>query len=979
MPQTLRLLTAALTFALVWASTAFPGSAAALPGPAAPAILRPADPSPNNAPAPVAPDAVTTTAAGQRVEIYGSIGNLDGDADWRPINAYAYLVSSVPKYQHIYSTIYNAYWDGRIPRLDPVTNKWDVYDPADAGGPPLTALFAPTAAFRDQLNQYDNDADRKRYIHTIGNRITIQDALNNNSSLATMLTKAGVLKLCTYGSGSCLSRVKEALFHDKFALFSQAKDSTGKLWNNVVWVTSSNLNGASGGNKSNISFAIYGDQTGYNNLLNNLWTPSMNQTVTPAFTAAASGGFGSSSTDIVYYPSPRTTDFEGTLLGTQTNSKLGGKKSGCKVYVVHSLFSMARQKVADALAALKKDGCSVKVVVGPPSVQVITDTYFAMSKKLRKLIDNFEFANVHDKTATISYTLNGAKRSYAFGGSANFNGTSLSGDELAVRFTNAAVVQAVEDRSQFVYTLAKAGTKRIPVVSVGVSPSTAMVMAGSNITLKAGVLPTNASVRSVNWRSSDTSVARVDEAGVVTTLKPGIVTISAVSVSGSKTGTATLNVTPAAAQINDFDGDGQVDTAVVRPGSDSARGSIEIRYGKGTTQTVRPSQHGFNESSAIHYRQVVAADVNTDGYADLVVGAPATNSATSTETGRVYVIYGSDAGLRTDSIKRLDSPVDSAPDASGANLGGFGTSVAVASTPYPVILVGDPWAKTSTGLAGGLVHGFPVTNGSYGDPIAISQNSPGVPGADEAGDAFGYSLAASGNNALVGIPDEAIGTKTKAGSVLLFRFTQTSFKVSGFDQNVAGVPDSVETGDRFGLTLSMAGNNAVIGIPNEAVGSKRDAGAVQPLTITPTSVKWPALITQDTSGVPGGTEAGDLFGRSVQVARQCSGKPSYLVGVPGEDLGTELDRGVTQLIPQGITSSCKVIEYTNGTGRLGGPALAGEQVPTSLSVIRASATAATDTLVIGGRDNLHLVRTPFTTVANRIAISAGSYLVGPLG
>lgn len=977
MPQTLRLLTAAVASAIVWTTTVLPGTATALPGPAVPTILRAADQSPTNAPAPVVPDVVTTSAGGQRVEIYGSVGDLDRKIDWRPVNAFAYLVSSVPKYQHVYASIYNAFWDGNIPRLDPATNKWSIYETAKATTP-MTSVFAPTAAFRDQLNQYDTDAERKQYIHTIGNKVTIDDSLKNNSSLATMLNKAGVMKICRTpksGGGACLSTVKDALFHGKFAMFSQARDSTGTLRDNVVWVTSANLNGASGGGKSNISFAIYGDAVGYRNLLDNLWTPSMNQKITPGFTAGATKGFASSSSDIVYYPSPRTIDFEGTLLGTQTNASLRGKKTGCKVYVVHSLFSMARQKVADALAALKKDGCSVKVVVGPPSIRDITDTYFAMSKKLRKLIDNFEFANVHDKTTTISYTLNGTPRTYAFGGSANLNGTSLSGDELAVRFTAPGVVGAVEDRSQFVYTLARVGTKKIPVARVDVSPATAMVAPGTTVTLKATALPTNATVRSLNWRSSDTSIARVDESGVVTTLKPGIVTISAISVSGSKTGTSVLTVTPDAARINDFDGDGLVDTAIVHPGSDTTRGSIEIRYGKGGTQTIRPSERGFAESSAIRYRQAVAADVNTDKYADLVVGAPSTGTD-GTEAGRVYVLYGSAGGLRTDDIKRLSSPVEAAPDAVGANLGGFGTSVAVTIAPHPMILVGDPWAKTSTGLAGGLVHGFPVTNGNYGTPVAISQDSPGVPGADEAGDAFGYSLAASGNNALVGVPDETIGTKAKAGSVLLFRFNQTSFTSTGFDQNVTNVPDTVETGDRFGLTLSMDGSNAVVGIPNEGLNGKRDAGAIQPLTINSSSVKWAALITQDSSGIPGGTEAGDQFGRSVQVVRQCAGKPSYLVGVPGEDLGTIADQGLVQLIPQGITSTCKVIEYTTGTGRLGGPALAGEQVPTSLSVIRASTT---DTLVIGGGDKLHLVKTPFTAAPSQIAISAGSYVVGPVG
>ena len=83
----------------------------------------------------------------------------------------------------------------------------------------------------------------------------------------------------------------------------------------------------------------------------------------------AKNGLTATSSDFLFLLSPRTVDFEGDYLAARTNTKLGSKKSSCKVYVVHSLFSSARKPVMNAMVALQKDGCTVKAVVGcgPPT------------------------------------------------------------------------------------------------------------------------------------------------------------------------------------------------------------------------------------------------------------------------------------------------------------------------------------------------------------------------------------------------------------------------------------------------------------------------------------------------------------------------------------------------------------------------------------------------------------------------------------
>jgi uncharacterized protein YjdB len=85
----------------------------------------------------------------------------------------------------------------------------------------------------------------------------------------------------------------------------------------------------------------------------------------------------------------------------------------------------------------------------------------------------------------------------------------------------------------------------MPVGSVNVSPATANVIAGQAITLSATVRDTSGAVvadRVVTWQSSNSSVATVSSAGVVTGKVAGTVTITATS--ETRSGSAAVTVQP---------------------------------------------------------------------------------------------------------------------------------------------------------------------------------------------------------------------------------------------------------------------------------------------------------------------------------------------------------------------------------------------------------------------------------------------------
>lgn len=82
----------------------------------------------------------------------------------------------------------------------------------------------------------------------------------------------------------------------------------------------------------------------------------------------------------------------------------------------------------------------------------------------------------------------------------------------------------------------------IPVTGVTLDKETAEIFVEDTITLVATVEPDNATNKAVQWSSSDSSIATVDNNGLVTAITPGSVTITVTTLDGSKTDSCTITV-----------------------------------------------------------------------------------------------------------------------------------------------------------------------------------------------------------------------------------------------------------------------------------------------------------------------------------------------------------------------------------------------------------------------------------------------------
>ncbi len=233
-------------------------------------------------------------------------------------------------------------------------------------------------------------------------------------------------------------------------------------------------------------------------------------------------------------------------------------------------------------------------------------------------------------------------------------------------------------------------------------------------------------------------------------------------------------------------------------------GRIYVYYGSDTTPGF-PWTAELNEEAAQLGRGVGGAgDVNGDGYADVVAGAPTFNNAG--DIGRIYVYFGSETGM-TSPPWHTGSPDW---DGFGMRCAGAGD---VDGDGYADILVGAP-ANSAPLDQSGKVYLFRGSADGPVEPAAWSMAG------DQEGCRLGEALATAGDVNADGYADVIIGSENYDGPSL---DEGKAYIYLGSPFGLAAAPcweyDPDQAGASFGASVATAGDVNGDGFSDVIVGA----------------------------------------------------------------------------------------------------------------------------------------------------------------
>lgn len=408
-----------------------------------------------------------------------------------------------------------------------------------------------------------------------------------------------------------------------------------------------------------------------------------------------------------------------------------------------------------------------------------------------------------------------------------------------------------------------------------------------------------------------------------------------------------------AAVQDDFNGDGYRDLAVGAPnaanGSVEEAGAVVVLYGSkssvsATRRTVITQATsgipGDPEAWDEFGRTVASADLDRDGYADLIVGIPHENVGGVDARGMVTVVWGGPSGLRGGasiapparfgedrtycrfgmSLATGDMNGDGAPEL------GVGSDCEASSYAGPFTRTGRAASHyresrvNSRGVVMGDVNGdgraerfwlAGATDGDLRGPVRLDTGAPApedysanwpadLPYADGHAGQIGDVNGDGYGDLVTAVAEDDYNTGEaaahKGGEIqVLYGSAQgisAGQKPKVFHQDTAGVPGGAEWGDRFGQSLSVGDVNkdgyadVLVGSPDEAVGTRVRAGTAVLLrgSATGLTTAKAAGYTQDTTDVPGAVETGDAFGQAVHLADlNGDGRAETVVAAPTEN------------------------------------------------------------------------------------------------
>jgi hypothetical protein len=249
---------------------------------------------------------------------------------------------------------------------------------------------------------------------------------------------------------------------------------------------------------------------------------------------------------------------------------------------------------------------------------------------------------------------------------------------------------------------------------------------------------------------------------------------------------------------------------------------------------------------------------------------------------------------------------------------------------------GDGFADVAIGSAGesiGAKKSAGAVHVLYGGSGGLSgagdqywhQDTVGVPSFPETEDRFGAAVAAGDfdedgiDDLAIGAPGESVDGAAKAGVVIVLRGSASGLTGEGNQllyQGTAAIGGNLEAGDEFGTALASGDFNndniddLAVGVAGENTNGFTDAGTVNILPGAPVfglSGANGRTITQETSGITGGSETSDRFGSALSSGDYNNdGEDDLAIGAHLEDVGPDANAGAVWVLngaPTGLETA----------------------------------------------------------------------------